>query len=231
MLKPHVIEHWAQQGEHHSSAAISSICKPHTDMHWVGDLHLQDVIHPLQRQATLHSFDNCVVILPSVVTLCSTPSCHWVQSTTTQIFHLMFYAHWHRSSVVINQQGHSVHASPAFFDHFLENNEMNAATVLPRRPKTLPLKSNSHIPQESPASVALQSSMPKAIPSTTPRKPKVHAQLDSPSVKHIQSMKSFNSDSIQNRPPLLSPKYPCSYYGKHILLYFNVHFHLSHLNL
>jgi hypothetical protein len=149
-----------------------------------------------------------VVILPSAVTLRSTPSRHWAQITTTQIFHLTFYAHRHRSSAVIDQQGHSVHASPAFFDHFLENNEMNAATVLPRRPKTLPPKSNSHIPQESPASVALQSSMPKAIPSPTPRKPKVHAQLDSPSVNRIQSTKSFNSDSIHKRSSVTQPQVP-----------------------
>ena len=104
-----------------------------------------------------------------------------------QIFHLMFYAHQHRSSAVINQQGHS---------------------VLPQHPKTLPLKSNSQIPQESPASVALQSSMPKAIPSTTPRKPKVHAQLDSPSIKCIQSTKSFNSDSIQKLSSITEPQVP-----------------------
>ena len=85
---------------------------------------------------------------------------------------------------------------------------MNVATVLPQHPKTLHPKSNLHIPQESPASVALQSSMPKAIPSITPRKPKVYVQLNSPSVKHIQSTKSFNSDSIHKLSSVIQPQVP-----------------------
>ena len=96
------------------------------------------------------------------------------------------------------QKIHTADESSAFFDRFLEekNREMDATTVLPQRPKTPPPKPNLQIPQESPDPIALQSSMSKAIPSTTPRKRKVYVQLESPSVKRVQSTKSFHSDSF-----------------------------------
>lgn len=95
--------------------------------------------------------------------------------------------------------------SPAFFDHFLEQKtrEMNASCT---RPVTPPPKLELQNPQESPDPIAIQYSMPTSVPSTTPRKRKVYVELESPSVKRVQSMKSFNSDS--NHKPSFVPTVP-----------------------
>ncbi|KAF9457433.1 hypothetical protein BDZ94DRAFT_1326256 [Collybia nuda] len=87
--------------------------------------------------------------------------------------------------------------SPAFFNNFLEQKtrEMNAASLVPHRPATPPSKAPPPPVEESPDPLALQSSVPafSAEPIATPRKRKVYVQLDSPSVKRIQSVQSFHN--------------------------------------
>ena len=64
------------------------------DMRWAWDLHLQGYRDPLATGRSCFSCDNCVVLLPSAVTVHSNPSCHWVLSTRTQLFHLKFLQAW-----------------------------------------------------------------------------------------------------------------------------------------
>lgn len=89
--------------------------------------------------------------------------------------------------------------SPAFFNHFLEQKtrEMNTASQVPHRPATPPPKAPPPPVEESPDPLALQSYAPvfAAGPVATPRKRKVYVQLDSPSVKRIQSVQSFHNKS------------------------------------
>ena len=93
------------------------------------------------------------------------------------------------------------HESHTFYEDFLEQktHQINPPQSLPLvhsdtlHAVTPPLKAMAILPEESPDPLAIQPH--SAVLAVTPKKQKPVVDIESPSIKHMNSMKSFTSQS------------------------------------